>query len=357
MGTELDLEWQLHGKGSFDCIRDEWDQVQATFSQTPLLDADFVSLLLAHFGSGKEVVAICRKNGIAVAVSILKKSGMTRWQTFQPSQAPLGMWIQDPAVPLTSLFQSLQAALPGFPTLIGLTQQDPDIQARPSDINQYRTLEYIQTARITVVDTFSHYWAKRGKNLRRNLKKQRNHLEKDGVLTRLEAITSPQYVAQAIGDYAHLESGGWKAKVGTAVSVDNPQGRFYRCLLEKYCERGEGIIYRYWLGEHIGAMDLCIRRNGVFYILKTTYDEALEKFSAAFLMREEIFRDIFDNSNMKTIEFYGRVMDWHTKWADEMRTMYHVNWIRWPVLARLWKSLSFCSKRKILPRNFSAAAL
>ena len=45
-------------------------------------------------------------------------------------------------------------------------------------------------------------------------------------------------------------------------------------------------------------------------------------------MRQEIFKQLFDDGMLKRIEFYGKVMDWHTKWADEMRTIYHINHIQ-----------------------------
>jgi len=28
-------------------------------------------------------------------------------------------------------------------------------------------------------------------------------------------------------------------------------------------------------------------------------------------------------------------MEWHTRWTDEIRTMYHLNGYRWPLLGRL----------------------
>jgi hypothetical protein len=28
-------------------------------------------------------------------------------------------------------------------------------------------------------------------------------------------------------------------------------------------------------------------------------------------------------------------MEWHTRWTDEIRTMYHLNGYRWPWLGRL----------------------
>lgn len=36
-------------------------------------------------------------------------------------------------------------------------------------------------------------------------------------------------------------------------------------------------------------------------------------------------------------EFYGRLMDWHTKWSDEIRTLYHVTAFRWAAAQRLYR--------------------
>jgi len=52
-------------------------------------------------------------------------------------------------------------------------------------------------------------------------------------------------------------------------------------------------------------------------------------------MRREYFPPIFDNHEAGRIEFYGKVMDWHTKWSDEIRTLYHVNAYRNALVARI----------------------
>jgi hypothetical protein len=43
------------------------------------------------------------------------------------------------------------------------------------------------------------------------------------------------------------------------------------------------------------------------------------------LLREEAFRYIFATEQFKSIEFYGRQMDWHKKWTSDTRSMYHLN--------------------------------
>jgi hypothetical protein len=52
-------------------------------------------------------------------------------------------------------------------------------------------------------------------------------------------------------------------------------------------------------------------------------------------MREEATRGLFESGKIRRIEFYGRVMEWHLRWTEQVRTMYHVNYYRWPGLRRL----------------------
>ena len=172
---------------------------------------------------------------------------------------------------------------------------------------------------------FDSYWAARGKNLRQNMRKQRAKLEAESVATELEVITDPNRVAEAIEDYGRLESAGWKAEGGTAVHPENAQGRFYRSMLEDFCGRGAACVYRYRIGGAVAAMDLCVDSGTVQVILKTAYDETNRQLSPASLMRQEIFRQLFAEGRIERVEFYGRVMEWHTRWTDTVRTLFHVN--------------------------------
>jgi CelD/BcsL family acetyltransferase involved in cellulose biosynthesis len=218
---------------------------------------------------------------------------------------------------------------------VGVTQQDPAMLPRPPDNNRIRTLDYVQTAWVKVDGLFDQYWNARGKNLRQNMRKQRNKLSEDGIDPQLEILSAPSDVAEAIRDYGRLESAGWKASGGTAVHPDNAQGRFYRAVLEAFCAEGRGRIYRYRFGDKVVAVDLCVESNETLVVLKTTYDENFKALSPALLMRQDAFREIFDSGRIKRIEFYGKLMEWHTRWTDEARTLYHLNYYRWGWLQRV----------------------
>lgn len=210
--------------------------------------------MLAEFGTGRERLAIETEGGIARAAAIVTPLRFGFWQTFQPSQLPLGAWISRPDLDMTEVCGTLVTTLPGLALGIGVTQLDPLLHSRPrTDCPSTSTLDYIQTAWVNVEGAFDSYWAARGKNLRTNLRKHRSRLEAESTMPVLECITDPKQVAQAISDYGGLESAGWKAQEGTAIHPDNAQGRFYRQMLESFCARGRGRIYRYYFGDKVVA--------------------------------------------------------------------------------------------------------
>jgi hypothetical protein len=329
------MTWQIVPATRFGDFADRWDELRAQQPAAPMLAPAFVSALLDAFGQGGELLALCEAQGRICAATVLTRQGPGRWATFQPSQAPLGLWLQRPDTALAPLLDSLMRALPGFALLLGLTQCDPLLTPRLAGPGQTRTLDYIATARISLGGGFDAYWQARGKNLRGNLNKQRNRLAAAGISTRLDVLTAPHEMAAAVADYGRLESAGWKARSGSAVHADNAQGRFYRRMLEAFAQQGQARVYRYWFGEQPVAMDLCILERDCIVILKTSYDESVPAaFSPALLMREEACRGLFGESPLARIEFYGKVMEWHTRWTDEVRTLYHLNHYRWPALAR-----------------------
>lgn len=319
------MTWQLHSASEFRKYREQWDELNSQGPDSPVLNAAFIVHSLEELASGKEILAVHQDAGRINAMAVLCKSKFGVWDTFQPSQAPLGAWINNSDTSLQDLLKSLSSALPGIALKLGLTQQDPAIYPRPADEGAISTMDYIETARVDVSGSFEDYWSARGKNLRHNLKRQRNRLKKEGIETRLNTIRDPDQVRAAVEAYGNLESVGWKGQEGTAIEINNAQGKFYVALLEDFCNKGQGCIYQYFYNNDLVASDLCIEQAGILVILKTTYNESISTSSPAFLMRQDSFREIFDSKRIKTIEFYGKMMEWHTKWSHDSRIIYHLN--------------------------------
>jgi hypothetical protein len=210
------------------------------------------------------------------------------------------------------------------------------------------TLDYIDTARVTVRGSFADYWSGRGKNLQNNMKRQRNRLARENVHTRFAWLQETADVVAAVDAFGDLESRGWKATEGTALHSTNAQGRFYRALLEYYASRGEASAMQYFYNDALVASDLCLHRDGVLILLKTTHDENQKTTSPSYLLRQESMERLFDHGAFQRVEFYGRVMEWHTRWTNEFRRLYHINYFRWQLAARLYSLRNVRAARLLL---------
>lgn len=332
--------WTIHPVAQFADFKIEWDTLVGSRPGTPFLESAFLLPILDIFGTGEELLCLHHVDGQLCAAAIMQRGRKNIWQTFQPSQLPLGAWVTNGNIDLISACNELMRRLPGLTLAIGVSQLDPQIQVRAEDSPKVRTQDYIKTAWVDIEGGFEAYWEARGKNLKQNTRKQRNKLQAEGINTRIECISTPTDVAKAIEDYGLLESAGWKAADGTAICPDNAQGHFYRKMLENFCTLGRGRIYRYWFGEKVVAMDLCINDDKVIVILKTAYDESYKTVSPSTLMRQDEFRQLFEEHKFSRIEFYGKVMEWHTRWTTQNRTLYHATNYRWGWLKKIHAYLS-----------------
>ena len=310
--------------------RDEWDRINQQHANHILLDSRFIDPLLRYFGSEKILLAVY-ENAQAPGMTLIEPARPGFWQTFQPGQAPLGaIVLAGGGDAAAQSMGDLLRALPGFALGFSVTQQDPDFTCfgNLNGTPAVETLDYIQTPRLTINGKYEDYWKQRSKNLTHNLSRQRRRLKEQGGLLELATDRNAEAVPDALHEYGLLESTGWKGEEGSAVAADNVQGRFYREMLENFCNRGEAVIYRLRLNGKTVASDLCLERDGTLVILKTAYDENVQGLSLGLLLHQEIFQSVFEEGKIRVIEFYGRLRDWHTKWTNEIRTMYHINFYR-----------------------------
>jgi CelD/BcsL family acetyltransferase involved in cellulose biosynthesis len=333
------MSWQILPASRFAEHATSWDALQRRCTDTPFLESAFITPLLAVFGSGRELLALRQGGQGLQAAALLQPAGRGMWQTFQPSQLPLGPWLcaaqDDPGVCASGLVQ----ALPGLALGLGLTQLDPRLLPRPQDSATLRTQDYIHTSWVDVQGSWDDYWEGRGKNLRQNTRKAHNKLAAEGTPLRLDTVTHADDVAAAIAQYGALESAGWKSEGGTAIHPDNDQGRFYTQMLQNFCAAGRGRIVRAWLGDSLAAMDLCVDNGPLVVILKTAYDERHKAVSPSVLMRHEEFKAWWAEGRYQRIEFYGKTLEWHTRWTSQERGLYHATAYRWPLVRSLHERL------------------
>ena len=333
------MTWTFRPIASFEDFAPQWDRLQGRVAALPFLESGFLLPLLASFGDGEELLAVESDGTDVIAAAILVKGGFGQWSTFQPSQLPLGAFLCERGRALEPLASGLLRALPAPALVLGLTQLDSALHPRPADTAWLRTQDYIDTASVDIEGSFEAYWEARGKNLRQNTRKQLKKLESLELQPRLEVLSSASGVAAVLADYGRLEAAGWKAGEGTAIAPGHPQYEFYLHMLEHFCADGRALLYRYYFNDQVVAMDLCIASGDVLVILKTAYDEAHKAVSPSTLMRAQQFEALFTEGRFKRIEFFGRVMEWHTRWTEHARGVYHASLYRWAWLQTLRQRL------------------
>lgn len=312
-----------------------WDYLNASRGDLPFLAAYAILTALNAFGCGRERLLFAQDAQGPAAMLILWRKRFFEWQTFQPSQIPLGAWVARKELSLLDVARSCQRSLPGVCLIIGVTQIDPLLEPRDRDTNDSLSTDYIDTAWVNIEGNYVDYWSSRGKNLRQNMKKQRNKLAAEGIATTLRYLTKSEDMANAVSSYGSLESAGWKAKQGTAIHRNNVQGCFYTAILEKACAQHEGLVCEYAFNDQLIAINLCMLRGETLIILKTTYDEKIKMFSSAFLLMQEMLEQLFAERRIRRVEFFGKIMEWHTRWTENSRTLYHMTVFRWKWVKRM----------------------
>jgi len=331
------LTWALHPATTLTTPphRSAWNALNRSTTNQVFMTADAIVCALRNFGNGKETLAIARQGDDVRAMCIVNRQDPFRWSTFQPSQIPLGAYLQHSNASLPHIAESLLKALPGFPLVLSLTQIDPLSMPRCETTPSIRFDDYIETGWVELAGDFDTYWAARGKNLRQNMRKQARKIEADALAPEFRTITQKEHIRDAVARYGMLESAGWKSESGTAIHPDNDQGRFYSEFLSDSAETGNTMVYEYWLGGKLAASNLCVQRDGTLVILKTTYDEAYSQLSPAFLLLHEEVRCGYETGAFNRIEFFGRKKDWHTRWTEDFRMLYHVTAYRSSLLKKI----------------------
>ncbi|HEX9812415.1 MAG TPA: GNAT family N-acetyltransferase [Burkholderiales bacterium] len=315
-----------------------WDRLQRDdYDSHPLFDMRFIGPALSCFGADDDRVrlAVETESGRPKAMALVEHRGLGRWQLFLPSQIPLGplMLRTDATAEECGVYlDGLLAALPGYAWTISLLKQDPAycIPLNVSGGAQGEWLCYGTTVSIAVKGTFSEYWESRSKNLRAKMRRLLGRLDQEGGS--FVEIRERSDMASAIEEHGRLESAGWKGQRGTAIEKDNVQGVFYREVLERFAARGEGRVFQLRLNGRVIASQLAVQQKGVLVLLKTAHDESYAPYSPGRTLDYLMLRHLFDERELRAIEFYTKASTEDMRWSTSQRDIYHFNYFRSPLL-------------------------
>lgn len=298
-----------------------WDALnQRLFNNHPMLESRFVDNLLRNFGTGREYLCVLEKHGQAEAMCLLVPKGFGVWETFLPSQAQVSPTL----ISKLESWKELMNSLPGFVARLDFLC----IDSKFSDLSTggYATsnrMDHALTINISLASGFDSYWASRSKNLTKNIARYERRLEANNITKKFLCINDKNDIRSAVARYAELESKGWKASIGTAISGNNTQGIFYTDLMSQFADTEMSMVCELWLDDHLAASRLLIAGEEMVIILKTTYDESYSQYAPGRLLLRDVIKAMCIQHPNKTLEFYTDANPDQIAWATEQRWISH----------------------------------
>lgn len=297
-----------------------WDRLnRELFNDHPLSSSLFVNGMLRQFGSGAEYLCIYRENGVETAMCIVRRRKPMVWISFLPSQAQIAPTLVGDPAPLASLVGSL----PGFAVQLDMMCNDPAFGGVLDGAARRHLRNHALTMKIDLRGTFADYWASRSKQLQSNVKQRDRRLAEAGHNKRVVKITDPAEMLAAVDRYAALECAGWKGLNATAVGSTPEQHQFYRDLMLGAASEGNAFVFELWFGEQLAASRLLVRRNRMWVILKTSYNEGLGAFAPGRMLLCAVIDDAFRTEPEGKIEFYTDADETQLEWATSQRWIQH----------------------------------
>jgi len=265
------MTWEIYPlSGGLGNWRKLWDSMNYRLYQGhPFSDSRFVDTMLRHFGQGNEQLCIHHTRKEVDGLLILKPRRYGIWTQFVPSQIP--------AVPVLveriDILGGIFSALAPFAWCLELLNVDPEYS--PSGLlEQYtpsRVIAHVLTMNVRLEYSFDNYWEARSKNLVKNMRRYRRRVENELGIPILQVITVPDLMRAAVERYGELESAGWKNQLGTAISIENRQGQFYKEIMTAFADTDQALVAEYWLNGELAASRIIVSGGGMQVILKTTY--------------------------------------------------------------------------------------
>ena len=152
--------------------------------------------------------------------------------------------------------------------------------------------------------------------LKRNLKRLRGKLEKEGTVESRSYRGSD--ALQAFEVFMDIEASGWKGAEGTGSSIqaDSQLSQFYQTLLQPEFEGLIPEINHLCLNDEVIAVQYALRTGLTQYILKISYNESFGYFSPGSLLLE----DVIERAKQAGVEKLSLVTSpaWAERWHPQI---------------------------------------
>ncbi len=310
---------------------DAWDALAAEGPwPSPLAGSTWFAAHVRHkLGAGARwlVLLAYGATGLRGVLPLVEEAGRTlglrrsRWRVpgeyyTEDGDALLAPGLE--ALTLGALLEGLEREEPGAlgVTLGGIAPGSPTRAALDDPAAPFAAAvdHDAEGAEIPLEGTFDGWLHGISENLRINLRKARNRLERErpGALA-FRFLGGAQARAETLADFARLEDAGWKGAEGGALARSPVKLALYRDLATAWAGRG---VLEWHLAELEGrpvAMHLAVRLGRRLTLLRICYDESLGKHMPGNLLLREMVAREHARGDCEAVDFV-QAQPWNAHW-------------------------------------------
>ena len=333
------MAWELHNENVRDVVKQRLESDAYSHADHPFLEARYVNPLLKYFNNENIVLAEYTESNEIVCAFVFIYESTYAASAYTDVVSQLSLSYIDPSLSqdkIKTILQTLFKSLPQSKLVVNVEMQDPDM-IDPQCYGELKTsvLEvFAHNTSIPADIAFDDYWAERSKSIRKGTARLIRSIEREGMNLDYSVVTKMEELDEAFDEYCRLESTGWKAKNGTAMSPESTQAKFYKDVVSGFMIKGQAKIHQLKFDGNVVASLMTIENDKMVIVIKTAYDENFSKFSPGRVIDYYMLKEVLGAGSEKSIENYTNASEQDQKWYPRVRKMYHVTiyryaWLKW----------------------------
>jgi CelD/BcsL family acetyltransferase involved in cellulose biosynthesis len=150
-----------------------------------------------------------------------------------------------------------------------------------------------------------------------DLRRRRRQLERDGEVE-IAVDNGRERLDKLLDEGFQVETSGWKAAGGTAITSNAQTERFYREVARWAASRGWLRLAFLRLDGRPLAFQYAIEDGRAYHFLKGGHDPAFRRFAPGKLLVHAMLERAFA-SKLDSFEFLGAAEPWKLDWTPEVR--------------------------------------
>lgn len=169
-------------------------------------------------------------------------------------------------------------------------------------------------------------WDGLGGNLRGNLRRARNKLQRYSD-ARIDELTSETELAAAVTRFADVEARSWKAEQGTDLAADRTMCDFFARAMPELADEGRAVSHAIFAdGRDIGV-HLSLQFGDELLVHKISFDAGYAACAPGNLLLQHLLDDYAPRHGIRRINLVT-CLPWHERWKPRTMATYRVQVFR-----------------------------